>query len=153
MRKFIFYFILPFLLLSFGACKKIIYVPLESKNLQSDSVRQTSVLFIHDTVRFECRDKELWRDSIVSIVDSTGRALSVDRWHFRDRERKTGEINQRSLILRDTVFIARHDTILSEIPVRVSEKSNVASGRGNIKIFLILTIVLVLLLINLFRKK
>lgn len=91
-------------LIAVGGCTKKIYVPVESRQIATDSVRTATI-----------RKDSVWlKDSVFVAVRGDTVIKESYRWRTRDR------------FVTDTVFKERRDTVkvtvVKEIPVETAEK-------------------------------
>lgn len=101
------------------SCTTTRYVPVESVRMQRDTIRQTQLVEVRDTIRERIETTDTRYDSIAPILDSLGRVVGLDRWHFRQVAR-TNDTERRTLLARiDSLQKSREirDTIREPYPV------------------------------------
>lgn len=112
-RKIIIIVVFAFsILLAMTACK-----PKQIVLERTDTVRAVS--YVRDTLRIETlrtQYKERW-DSVAPVVDSAGRVVAYDRWHWRNTT--TADVREMER-LRQVADSLRHSkAIVNTVPVEV----------------------------------
>lgn len=113
------------LLLLFGSCRSIRYVPVET--IRTDSL----YLSVHE------RDSIHIKDFV--YIKEKGDSVIVDKWHTVYRDRRT----------RDTIYIEKEKEVMVPYPVEKEltwwQKTKLELGEFSIGVILVLLIVVILL--------
>ncbi len=137
------------------ACQKKIYIPLENQIVSHDSIRQHTTSYFRDTIFISNREIIYGRDSVSTVVDTSGRVLGIDSWHFRDRIAEVKENSRSVEVSSDTLKDIRRDTLHVTVPVIVERNKEVPRQRTLPEKGLLLVGVLtvVYLFFRIFRKR
>lgn len=125
-REWICRVMMAMVLVAGAGCSRKVYVPVESARIERDTLFCRQVSVERDTLVVRERSVESCRDSVAPLLDSLGRVIGYDRWHFVERRSHTDERRLRQLATLDSV----HDSSASsevmrqpypvEVPVEVN---------------------------------
>lgn len=110
------------LLALFCGCARKIYVPVESVTVRTDTLYQSRLRV--DTMRMIERvyEADFRHDSIAPILDSLGRVLGWERWHFRELTKKDSREIERLQAVIDSLRAVKRDSIDRPVPYPVERE-------------------------------
>lgn len=118
MGLFIALFVLTVLLLM-GGCTKRVYVPVENAVIRTDTVTHYINSTDSVTVIERIYESDTRYDSIAPVVDSLGRVLGYERWHFRESTKKDSREIDRLRSLVDSLRAVKRDSVDRPVPYPV----------------------------------
>lgn len=110
------------ILLFAGGCSRRVYVPVENTVLHSDTVTRYINNTDSVTVIEHVYESDARYDSIAPILDSLGRVIGFDRWHFRQTIQNNSREMQRLQSLVDSLRAVKNDSIEKRVPYPVERK-------------------------------
>lgn len=103
-------------------CTRKIYVPVESTVTRTDTVTHYVNNTDSVTVTERIYEADTRYDSIAPILDSLGRILGYERWHFRETTKKNEREMTRLQSLVDSLRAVKRDSIDRPVPYPVERK-------------------------------
>lgn len=105
-----------------GGCSRKVYVPMENTILRTDTVTRHINNTDSVTVIEHVYESDARYDSIAPILDSLGRVIGFDRWHFRQTIQNNSREMQRLQSLVDSLRAVSNDSIEKPVPYPVERK-------------------------------
>lgn len=102
-----------------GGCTRKVYVPVENTTVRTDTVTHYINGTDSVTVIERVYESDTRYDSIAPIVDSLGRVLGYERWHFRERTQKDSREIERLKSLVDSLKAMKRDSVDRPVPYPV----------------------------------
>lgn len=119
---FVLSFLICGLITAFCSCTRKIYVPVESTVTRTDTVTHYINSTDSVTVIERIYEADTRYDSIAPILDSLGRVLGYERWHFREVTKKDEREMTRLQSLVDSLRAVKRDSIDHQVPYPVERK-------------------------------
>lgn len=104
------------------SCTRKIYVPVESTVTRKDTVTHYISSTDSVTVTERIYEADTRYDSIAPILDSLGRVLGYERWHFRETTKKDEREITRLQSLVDSLRAVKRDSIDRPVPYPVERE-------------------------------
>lgn len=105
-----------------GSCTRRVYIPVENTTVRTDTVTHYINGTDSVTVIERVYESDTRYDSIAPIVDSLGRVLGYERWHFRERTQKDSREIERLKSLVDSLKAMKRDSVDRPVPYPVERK-------------------------------
>lgn len=102
-----------------GGCTRKVYVPVENTTIRTDTVTHYINSTDSVTVIERIYESDTRYDSIAPVVDSLGRVLGYERWHFRESTKKDSREIDRLRSLVDSLRAVKRDSVDRPVPYPV----------------------------------
>lgn len=141
-----------------GGCSRKVYVPVEHTEIRTDTVTRHINNTDSVTVIERIYESDARYDSIAPILDSLGRVICFDRWHFRQTIQNNSREMERLQSLVDSLRAVSNDSIEKPVPYPVEreltkwEQTKMDFGGIAIGVFVAASCIAVVWLIKKFRK-
>lgn len=105
-----------------GGCTKRVYIPVENTTVRTDTVTRYLSSTDSVTVIERVYESDTRYDSIAPILDSLGRVIGMDRYHFRETTKKDSREIARLQSLVDSLRAVKRDSVDRPVPYPVERK-------------------------------
>lgn len=102
-----------------GGCTRKVYVPMENTTVRTDTVTHYINGTDSVTVIERVYESDTRYDSIAPILDSLGRVIGMDRYHFRETTKKDSREIERLKSMVDSLKAVKRDSVDRPVPYPV----------------------------------
>ena len=110
-------FLLALLLILTCGCGRRTYIPIETSSIYTDTVQRIIEIKSTDTKKQKEYISDIRYDSVTPVLDSLGKVIAYDRWHFREITKTNDLEKSRLMSVIDSLRNIKKDSVKSEIPV------------------------------------